>query len=228
MKLIFRTLCAMGLTFGATGCMGEDAAKAVELANKALVEGDYDAAIARFDKAIQISPKFARAYHGRGVAYFHKRQYYKAITSYTEAIRLEPKNDVALFDRGLAYWEKGEHKQAIAAFKEAIEVNPKNDSACNGLAWAMSTSPESDLRDGKRAVEIATKACELTSWKNPYHLSTLAAAYAEAGDFELAIEWHKKAMASDDFPREKMDRARKRLKLYEEGKPYREVKAKKE
>jgi tetratricopeptide (TPR) repeat protein len=215
------------LTLATSACLGEDANKAVESADKALAKGDYDAAIARFDEAIRISPNFARAYHGRGVAYFHKGQSDKAIASYTEAIRLEPKNDVAIFDRGLAYWEAGEHKRAAADFREAIEVNAKNDSAYNGLAWAMSTSPEVDLRDGKRAVEIATKACELTDWKNPYHLSTLAASYAEAGDFKRAIEWHKKAMASEDFPQAKMDRARERLRLYEQEKPYREAKAKK-
>ena len=204
-----------------------DAVEALKLADDALGKGDYDVAIAHYDKAIQLDPKFARPYHGRGVAFFHKGQYDKAIPSYTEAIRLEPQNDVAVFDRGLAYWEKGEPKPALTDFQLAIRLNPKNDSAYNGLAWGMATAPQADLRDGKQAVEFATKACELTEWKNPIHLSALAAAYAEAGNFPRAIEWHKKAMASPDFPPSKLDRARDRLKLYEQGKPYREVKGKK-
>lgn len=213
-------LCTLLISFA-------DSADALKLADQSLAKGDLDAAIAHYDNAIQLDPKFARPYHGRGVALFHKGQYDKAIASYAEVIRLEPKNDVAVFDRGLAYWEVGESKKALTDFQLAIKLNPKNDSAYNGLAWAMATAPQSDLRDGKQAIEFATRACELTKWKSPFHMSALAAAYAEAGNFERAIEWHKRAVASPDFPKSKMDRARERLKLYEEGKPYREVKEKK-
>jgi cytochrome c-type biogenesis protein CcmH/NrfG len=153
------------------------------------------------------------------VAYFRKGLYEKAVASYTEAIRLEPQNDGAMFDRGLARWQNSEPKQAAQDFSQAIQVNPKNDNAYNGLAWALSTAPQADLRDGKRAVQLATRARELTDWKNPFHLSTLAAAYAEVGDFQPALHWHKKAMASGDFPTDKLERARQRLKLYEQGKP---------
>ena len=49
-------------------------------------------------------------------------------------------------------------------------------------------------RDGKRAVAVATKLGELTEWKNPDALDTMAAAYAEAGQFDDAVKWEKKAM----------------------------------
>jgi tetratricopeptide (TPR) repeat protein len=189
----------------------------------AVFSQQHDAAIAHFDEAIRLDPQFARAYYGRGVAYFHKGLYEKAVASYSEAIRREPQNDGAIFDRGLARWQNGEPKQAANDFTQAIRLNPKNDSAHNVLAWALSTAPQADLRDGKRAVELATRACELTEWKNPFHLSTLAAAYAEVGDFQRALHWHKKAMASPDFPKDKLERTRHRLVLYEQEKPYREV-----
>jgi tetratricopeptide (TPR) repeat protein len=200
------------------------AVEALKLADEALAQGDFDVAIAHYDKCVQFDPKFARPYHGRGVAFFHSGQYDKAILSYTEAFRLEPQNDVAVFNRGLAHWEKGDAQKALDDFQLAIEIRPKNDWAYNGLSWVMATAPQIELRNGKQAVKFATKACELTEWKNPFHLSALAAAYAEVGDFSRAIEWHKKAVASPDFPPAKLDRARERLKLYEQGKPYREVK----
>jgi len=206
-----------------SACSVNSARNEVKKADAAMAKGDHDTAIDHFDEAIRLDRRFARAHYGRGVAYARKGLHDTAIASYTEAIRLEPENDVCVFDRGLAYWEHGSHQQALADFKKAIELNPKNDSAYNGMAWAMSTSPHSDVRDGKAAVEMATRACELTEWRNPYHLSTLAAAYAEVGQFERAIEFHKKAMASPEFPAAKMDRARQRLELYEEGQPYREV-----
>jgi tetratricopeptide (TPR) repeat protein len=205
------------------GCHSQNATYAQKLADSALGRGEYDTAIRYYDEAIRQNPQFARPYHGRGVAYLHKQQYDEAIASIGEAIRLDPKNDVALFDRGLAHWQSGDTKNAIADFSRAIEVNPRSDGALNGLAWALATAPQDDLRDGKKAAELAIQACELTEWKHPFPISSLAAAHAEMGDFQQAIELQKKAMLSRDFPQEKMDRGRERLKLYEQGKPYREV-----
>lgn len=204
----------------------QDAVEALKLADVSLAKGDYDGAIAHYDKAIELDPTFARPFHGRGVAFFHKGEYDKSISSYSEAIRLQPQNDVAVFDRGLAYWELAEAKLTLADFERAARLNPKNHDAWNGLAWGKATAPQAELRNGKQAIEFAMTACELTGWKNPFPLSTLAAAYAEDGQFDRAIEWHKKAMASADFPPTKLDRARERLKFYEQEEPYRDVKDK--
>src|SRR5258708_1066046 len=128
MTTVLRMMGALPIALVTSACTAGDAPNAVEKADTALVQGNYDTAIAHFDEAIRIDPKFVRGYHGRGVAFFHKGVHDKAIASYTEALRLEPQNDVALFDRGLAHWEKGDPKQALADFKQAIQINPKNDS----------------------------------------------------------------------------------------------------
>ena len=65
----------------------------------------------------------------------------------------------------------------------------------NNLAWILSTCADASLRDGKRAVELATHACELTGRKNAWLLDTLAAAFAETGDFKAAVETQREAMA---------------------------------
>ena len=85
----------------------------------------------------------------------------------------------------------------------------------------MASCPVAKYRDGKKAVEIATHACELTQWKRSDFLDTLAAAYAEAGDFNAAIKWETKAIETmtDERTREP---SRARLILYEAGKPYHE------
>jgi hypothetical protein len=62
---------------------------------------------------------------------------------------------------------------------------------------------------------LATKACELTGRKNSKYLETLAAAYAHAGDFQHAVEWEQRAIASEISPKQVM---RERLQLYRAGK----------
>ena len=81
--------------------------------------------------------------------------------------------------------------------------------------------PDPAFRNGERAVENARKACDLTAWTKWYLLDTLAAAYAENGDFENAVEWETNAV--ELTPNEEYKQiGRERLSLYEHKKPYRE------
>src|SRR5207245_2370407 len=114
-----------------------------------------------------------------------------------------------------------DYAKANSEYEEAIRLDPENSEAHNSFAWMLSTSPEAKYRDGKKAVNLAKKACELSEWKNPIFLDTLAAAYAEAGDFDAAIKWEKKAIES--FKDQDVKRARREMiKLYEKKQAYRE------
>ena len=94
-------------------------------------------------------------------------------------------------------------------------------AACSSVAWLLATSWDDSIRDGKKAIELATKACELTEWKNPDFLDTLAAAYAEAGQFDDAVKWQKKALEHPEaFDAAEFEQAKQRLKLYEARQPY--------
>ena len=78
--------------------------------------------------------------------------------------------------------------------KELEKEYTGDSGLLNNLAWVLSTSPDDDLRDGERAIELATDAAEITEYKAPHILSTLAAGYAEAGDFDKAKEWIRKGI----------------------------------
>ena len=102
---------------------------------------------------------------------------------------------------------------------ELIRRYPDLYGAHETKAWILSTSPDASYRDGRRAVAAATRAAELTNWKDGYVLSTLAAAYAEAGDFASAVRWQEQALqrpTSGSNSTTDQDR----LALYKAGKPF--------
>ncbi len=110
---------------------------------------------------------------------------------------------------------------ALADFNEAIRIAPEDPYPYGARAWIWATCPDEKHRDGQKAVASATKACELTKWNDPKYLETLAAAYAETGDFESAVKWQTKANDLRDNDEDKTD-GESRLKLYQEKKPYRD------
>jgi len=185
-----------------------------------VAKGEYDIALADYNEAIRLDPNLAVAYYDRGNVWFDMQEYDKALADYNEAIRLDPNLAVAYTNRGVAWGHKQEYDKALADYNEAIRLDPQDTSAHNGRAWVWATSPEEKYRDGKRAVESATRGCELSGWKEANHLGTLAAAYAEVGDFAKAVEWQTKAIELLKDEKGKDD-YRARLKLYQEKKPYR-------
>ena len=152
--------------------------------------------------------------------YLVDKQSSKAISLYSDILEQDPDNFETLQARGDAYLNVGMHAEAIADFRHALKLQPEDTTLLNNLAWVLATSPEDSLRDGKQAVEFATKACELTDYKTPHILSTLAAAFAEEGNFETAIKWSQQAVDLKDP--EHGEQLAKELDSYRDGQPWRE------
>ncbi|MEM9657987.1 MAG: tetratricopeptide repeat protein, partial [Planctomycetota bacterium] len=125
--------------------------------------------------------------------------------------------------RGDAHITVGHHEEAVADFEAALKIEPDDSLALNNLAWLLATSPEDEIRNAKRALEFATRASELTDYKAAHILSTLAAAYAEGGDFAEAIKWSKKSAELNEDP-DLVEPLAKELATYEAGQPFRERK----
>ena len=162
-----------------------------------------------------------------GTFYGSEEEHEKAVEMYTKVLEMEPDNKVALRLRGDAYLSLGKHEEAIADLKKAADLMPDDSGTLNNLAWVLCTSPDDDLRDPKRAIELAKKACELTEYKAAHILSTLAAAYADSGDMKSALEWSQKAVnmaeADKEGDPETLEHLKEELKSYQEGKPWREL-----
>ena len=148
------------------------------------------------------------------------------IACYTAGLEIEPNNLDLMRGRGDAWLGFGKHAEALADYERALKADPTDSSLLNNLAWLLATSPVEKLRDGKRAVTLATEACRRTEYKQAHILSTLAAAYAETGDFKTAIHWSEKAVAAGAA--DEKDALNKELASYHAGKPVRELQTGKE
>ena len=181
-------------------------------------KGDLDRAIADYDAAIRANPLYVAAFANRGLAKRDMGDVDGGIADLSRAIEINPKLASAYVARGSAKLRKGDAEAAIVDYTHAIEIDPKLATAYNSLAWALATAQQPAVRDGQRAVETALKACELSEWKNPTYLDTLAASYARAGNFSDAVKWQHKALES---PRPAdAEGFAQHLRRYEEGKPW--------
>ena len=182
---------------------------------------DYDKAIVDYDHAIQLDPKYALR---RGTAYLRKHDYDKAIADYDHAIQINPKSAQAYANRGTTYLRKHDYNKAIVDYDHAIQLNPRDATVYKNLAWLLATCPQVAFRNGKKAVEHATKACVLLEWKDPKALRTLAAACAEAEDFENAVKWESQSLGTPELIAKATLNAESRLSLYQAHKRCYEVK----
>jgi Tfp pilus assembly protein PilF len=116
--------------------------------------------------------------------------------------------------------------EARRNYEETVKAAPKSAIALNSLAWLLATCCDDSVCDGKLAVERATKLCELAAWNDPRSLHTLAAAHAEAGQFDVAVKRIKKALEHPQaLGPALLEAFKERLTLYEAHKPYRQAKA---
>src|SRR5439155_21631783 len=100
-----------------------------------------------------------------------------------KAVRLNPGNPTAHNNLAITCKKLGRTAEAIAHYRDAIRLKPDFLEALNNLAWTLAANPDPQFRNGAEAIQLATRACELTRYEHPLPLATLAAAYAEAGQF---------------------------------------------
>ncbi len=147
----------------------------------------------------------------------------KAISLYRESLtlRFHPETSTALAN---LLRSQGDCREALKLYRASLEARPNEVLAANNLAWILATHPDAGLRDGAEARKWAQAACALTLNRIPPLLGTLAAAHAESGQFEQAIDISKKAIsAARQFKKEDLaKRLTNRMMLYQKRKPFRD------
>jgi tetratricopeptide (TPR) repeat protein len=149
---------------------------------------EYDNTIDAYTKAVELNPRYLKAYTNRGNAYFYKGQYDLAIADYHKAIELNPQDPLAYNNRGLAYYYKGQYDLAIADYNKAIQVNPEYDDAYNNRGVSYNNKDQLDL-----AIADYNKTIEL----NPQHAAAYdnrGLAHHGKGQYDLAIADYNKSI----------------------------------
>jgi protein O-mannosyl-transferase len=150
------------------------------------VHGQIEESIDHYESALRLRDGNVAAHFGLGRALAAKQKTDAAIFHFQKALSIQPDYIGASNDLGVLFASKGEIKEAIAAWEQSLSFDPENADAANNIAWVRATAADGDLRDGRKALELAQIALR-AGGENPVVLRTLAAAQAENGQFAEAI-----------------------------------------
>ena len=156
-------------------------------------KGRLDEAIVHLRQAVDLRPDFPDAHYNLGTALFQKGDLDGAIAEWTTTLSFHPNDSGAHTSLGNALVQKGRLREAADHYEKALQSDPDAILPLNNLSWVMSTGPDDSLRNNEIGVKLAEKANQLSKEANPVFIRTLGAAYAQAGQFENAIETARRA-----------------------------------
>jgi tetratricopeptide (TPR) repeat protein len=197
----------------------------VSLGDALLRKGRIDDAIDHYQKAMMAQDNHFLARYGLCHALLEKGELDSAIQVCRSALELWPLDADCHTALAIALEEKGNPAEAIQHYQKALEISPQSIPTLTNLAWLLATSQDGLLRNGAKAIELAKQADQLTGGANAVVLRTLAAAYAENGEFANAIRTARSAMQLTRMQGEgslatDLDQ---QIRLYQLGMPYRET-----
>ena len=178
--------------------------------------GEYEKAIRDLNKAIELRPRYIEAYNNRGVAYLRKGDCGEALREFKKVIELNAGDVFARQQMARALMRLGRSREALRHFRQALAMQADRPWVLINLARILATDKDAKIRDGAEAVRFAERASQLLDYKSSVALSTLAAAYAEAGQFDQAVETAERAVqvARDSGEEEVANNVERHLELY--------------
>ncbi|MFC5457651.1 tetratricopeptide repeat protein [Prosthecobacter fluviatilis] len=193
------------------------------LAYVSLCMGDFPQAVSHYQTAVGIQPDTANLC-GLGNALLQSGEASEALESYQKALAADPANLDAMAGQGMACAKLGQVDLAAGCYRKVLQKNPQHLLALNNLAWLLATSRQDSVRDGAKALSLAGYALQLPGGSRPHLMHTLAAAYAETGQYDKAIQIVQQvtAIARDQGNAPLMQQCLQERMAYESGSPWRE------
>jgi len=185
-------------------------------------ERRYPEAEAQLREALRLKEPVAKAHLNLGSILCSQQRFEEGVPHLERAIALNPELSTAQANLAEAYGALGRRAQAAQHFALAVQGEPDKLFLLNRLGWLLATSPEDNVRDAARAVELGERAVRLTSRQDTLSLDTLAAAYAEAGRFDEAAATAREALELEARRGTVNRPLADRLSLYTSGRKFRE------
>ena len=201
----------------------DDASVQNDLASNLYLNGDTAGAIEHLHQAIKINPYLTHSHFNLGAMLMEQGNAAEAVPELEKTLDLDPRfpsGEEALAD---AYVAQHKDADALVHWRKALAQSPQSVSVLVGMARVLASSSNASLRNGAEAVTLAEKANDLSGGADLTVLDTLAAAYAEKGQFPQAVA---SAQRSLDLAVSKGDTAmagaiRSRMEFYRENKAFR-------
>ncbi len=164
------------------------------LAQLLAISNREEEALVAYREVIRLEPNHSAACSSIGVLEARRGRLDEGIEWCRKAVELDPSSADAHRNLAVVLQMQGNVQEAIRRLQDALQRSPQSPDLMNRLARIYATSDRSQYRNGPEAVRLAEKAAELTSFKHPFILGTLAAAYAQAGRFEDAVSTARDAI----------------------------------
>ena len=153
-----------------------------------LRQGNLDEAISLLQAAVDLRPDNSPAHENLAKALLQKGKVTDALSHYRKLLELQPDNIEVHNIVGTVLIQQGRIRDGVEEWQKVLEIQPDNGNAMSNLAWVLATSPDDSLRDGAKAVRLAEQAMRISGRRIPLLFRTLAAAYAERGQFSEAVQ----------------------------------------
>src|SRR5580700_2792973 len=191
--------------------------------------GKVNEALAMIDQVIATDPNNWRSYFLKSAVLILAKRGSEALKQIDTSINLARRSNVSpgllaeLYEsKARSCIDYSRYDEAKKSLEQAVHLQPSDPTTLNDLAWMLATSKDSRVRDGRRAVAIATKACSLSNWKNAFSIDTLAAAAAAMGNFADAVKYQQLAisMLGRDDRKTELSGMEQRLQQYSSGRAF--------
>ena len=188
-------------------------------------KGNDREAMEHFEQSLRINNQQPEVLSSLGVFYLELGRVQDSLSILQKAIELEPRLEDAHYNLGNTYLQIGKASEALVHYQRALEINPDDTEALNNMAWILATWPDTFVRNGPKAVQMAERADSLTRGRNEVIAATLAAAYAEAGRLTDATRAAERALriAVSEGNEARALSIRAQLDTYKAGNAYRDT-----
>jgi protein O-mannosyl-transferase len=153
-----------------------------------LGQGKVDDAISLLQRATDLRPDNSPAHENLAKALLQKGRVTEALIHYRKLLDLQPDNVEVHNIVGTVLVQQGRVAEGVEEWQKVLAIQPDNGNATSNLAWVLATSPDQSIRNGTKAVQLAEQAVRISGGRIALLFRTLAAAYAENGQFSEAIE----------------------------------------